>query len=254
MGNVQQSATNVASTVLDTIGDTINAAAGPYIPPSRVASPSERAILLELQGKLANKMRSENTADVDLLKRIWEVAIAPEIAELDGDKEFTLSSQYWRSYLGFQREEPLSDIRGGGRLAGEAILYFCKSQRGKEGFQRCLRRRRAAIEKDGPSTFNSYPLAPAIVNMVRSVGALFNICTVHGAGVDVAVAEGRLYGLLDRAGSVAFFDAVVEGMEIIDEQFEVVGGGYMAFPEVNKRSIEILTVSLNRKMQLELEK
>ena len=46
--------------------------------------------------------------------------------------EFSLSSELWRTYLGFQRSELLSDFRGGGLLSAEALVYFAKSPRGQK--------------------------------------------------------------------------------------------------------------------------
>jgi len=199
-------------------------------------------------------MRSENTDDVALLSRIWESAIAPEL--VNSTEDFSLCTQSWRSYLGFQRDEPLSDIRGGGRLAGEAILYFCESAKGQMLLQKCLTRRRAALAKsatDGTQTFNSYPLAPAIVNCVRNIGAMFNICTEYGGTVDFTMTEGDIYSLLAK-GEEGFFEAVVLSMEIIDSLFEAEGGGYMSFPSVNKRALVMLEHQLKLQALKEWEK
>jgi len=153
--------------------------------------------------------------------------------------EFSLSSELWRTYLGFQRSEPLSDFRGGGRLSAEAILYFSKSPRGKQLQAKCLRRRASAIAAAGGNsddTYDSYPLAPAIINMVRHVASLLNVCDAYGR--DTEFCAGSLYDLAKSQDS--FFECVIDGMEIIDDQFLLVNGGYMAFPEVQKRSYTVL--------------
>ena len=85
--------------------------------------------------------------------------------------------------------------------------------------------------------------------MVRHVASLLNVCDQYGRDTDFV--EGPLYALASSPAS--FFECLIDGMEIIDEQFVIVNGGYMAFPEVQKRSFGVLKEFLLLKCDSESE-
>jgi len=197
----------------------------------------------------------------EILKDIWNSTVSP------GDTdEFQISDQLWRTKLGFQSANPLTDFRGGGLLSLEVLHHFCNSSLGQKLLTTCQERRAKAIRVNddlGLPVFTSYPIAPAIIGMVRYVSFLFKICTEHGIKTKLEdIGESEMFRLLlldhDNEKNVLegdeifqssfssvgldnnFSSWVVEGMIILDQVWIEMEATYMEFPTVMTETKELL--------------
>ena len=135
-----------------------------------------------------------------------------------------------------------------------ALLNFCNSSSGVDLIKTAAKRRDLALQRQketGETSFNSYPLAPALINMTRFVCELFQLCSEHGIRKDVTKQQGEFFGLLPR-GEESFYEILISCMMILETQWEQVGGGYMNFPLVLSRTKEIVVEFLrNRVLEMD---
>ncbi len=180
--------------------------------PTRLPADSEIRILSQLQSSMQKKMSKDDT-EIRVLEKIWKAAIAPS----NPDIEFTLKSEKWREHLGFQRDEPLSDFRGGGELSAQCLLYIVTSDAGKEVMKKADRRREKAIKELNDDEYASYPFAPAIINLTRFVASLYNVCNEHGQIVPFTELSSPYYSTLKN--TTDFYHAVMLALIALDDQW-----------------------------------
>lgn len=87
-------------------------------------------------------------------------------------QQYVRKGDIWKE-LGFQNHDPVSDIRGGGILCLDNMLYFLKVHR---HVAQAMIRKRAK----GWDTYETYPWAPASINLTRLVASEFGICGPGG--------------------------------------------------------------------------
>jgi len=203
----------------------------PYVPSNKPTS-NELELLNELHHHLQEQVDEER--DRNLFQKLWNAVGAG----VSGD-EMQYDSEQWREKLGFQRSNCLSDIRGGGRLAVLALRYLATSSRGKTLLAKAQGRRERVLregnERQQNDSFDSYPFAPAVINVVRLLAERFNIVGPHGLPPKIPLADNPSSNYPALRTTDDFFTLVIDIMYVVDDQFEIVGGGYMAFPEVMAR-------------------
>lgn len=90
------------------------------------------------------------------------------------NQQYVRKGDIWKE-LGFQNHDPASDIRGGGILCLENMLFFMRQHR--HAAQSMIKRRATGWE-----TYQTFPWAPASINLTRLVAAEFFICGPGPAG------------------------------------------------------------------------
>ncbi|GMI43179.1 hypothetical protein TrCOL_g9763 [Triparma columacea] len=213
----------------------------PYVP-SEVPTQNQLNVLRELQKQLASKPAPDCQEDIALFRDLWEAA--------GGESgEFVLESDFWKDRFGFQSQKPLSDVRGGGRLSLLALQYLSKNPRGRQLLDKAQRRRDAAVTADLASRndeFQSYPFAPALINVVRMIAERLQVVGPHGLPAPpLETSSSPNYHSIRNIED--FYDIVVDVMYLVDQQFERVGAGYMGFPEVMKSVDESLNSLLRQR-------
>ena len=102
-----------------TIGDNINTTISSLNIERRAATGNEIQIIKLHQRRIQERYDSNNKDHVASLQRIWK------LANFEG--EFSQKNEQWR-LIGFQGDDPISDLRGGGMLALDSILYHIENK------------------------------------------------------------------------------------------------------------------------------
>jgi len=148
-------------------------------PPSYPTS-IESACLQHIQNSGTTKFDRNSERHMALLQKLWDCWYSFDDDEV-GDQAhrrhpppLEMPSKLWRS-IGFQHEDPISDVRGGAELSITNLAYFAESYPATLlGIRRAKKRRYREIQRaDGIPP--SYPIAPAGINITRLLTEIFNI-------------------------------------------------------------------------------
>lgn len=155
--------------------------------------------------------------------------------------DFSLRSPLWKR-MGFQREDPVSDVRGGGELSLHCLLFFstrytelCQSMC---DHQRCVRRT-SGMEK-------GYPWAAAGINVTRMVAECFNLMGPMGSKGKYATSARQCWDLLCQEADIvqSFAELFCVAFQLVDQHFNAIGAGYMQFNQVLVHCKEKLMAAL----------
>ena len=149
----------------------------------------------------------------ELLRDLWvrlSMAVLPDGAASVPGVEGELRNSYARvsdkwCVFGFQREDPVSDIRGGGVLCVRLLVYFL-TQHESVAAKTLLKQKaemhsRASIEDMGVS--KCYPWAAAGINMTRMLAVAFELVGPAGnRNGSIAAAKKNYWGLVDEFSEV----------------------------------------------------
>ena len=239
------------------MGQILETLAGPD--EARLPTAQELRLLQSIQISLQTAVISPPSSEaLTLLVPIWTYLDSSSLPFPSPD----LFSTTWRRF-GFQSDDPIRDIRGGGLLSLSFLHYMVKS--GGPVVERCRQRRDLALQRDAekPKTtasdavvgkFNSYPFACACIGMVRFVSSLLNVCSPFGGAKSPASETGVYYNLLvlDDAeaeaaeaagedGKQGFFKLCCLGVEILEDTWEEMKADcYMMFPAVQTKAQETI--------------
>ncbi|GMI54871.1 hypothetical protein TeGR_g840, partial [Tetraparma gracilis] len=212
------------------------------MPASSLPTASQLSLLKRLNSEL-NTPCTDCQDDLLLLRQVWETVVSP--AEFPSP-DFSIPSPLWSDHLGFQSPNPISDIRGGGRLSARCLLHFVRSDMGRSIVAKARKRRDEAVEELGnegrPDSFASYPLAPALINMTRFIAHILGVAGEHGQPVDVSKKRSPFYSLLKSERDFAV--AVTGAMHVLDSEWERCNATYMDFPFVIERAKNITETML----------
>eukprot|EP00608_Synchroma_pusillum_P006231 CAMPEP_0198430434 /NCGR_PEP_ID=MMETSP1452-20131203/13475_1 /TAXON_ID=1181717 /ORGANISM="Synchroma pusillum, Strain CCMP3072" /LENGTH=266 /DNA_ID=CAMNT_0044150873 /DNA_START=51 /DNA_END=848 /DNA_ORIENTATION=- len=140
---------------------------------ARGPTESEAALARELQALLATRFDLSDPEHEALLHRLWRAAasVLPEVAA----EEYTHPSTVWK-FIGFQSENPESDLsRGGGVLALHCLIYvFEKHGEVVRPWHTLVRERR----KD--DVMLSYPFAASSISVTIAVLRLLGLVGLAG--------------------------------------------------------------------------
>jgi hypothetical protein len=152
-----------------------------------------------------------------MLSAIWN--------EFYPQEDFCEISVLWKG-CGFQREDPVSDVRGGGELSLSNLLYLLRNYSGlctNMAERQRSKRHATAMEK-------GYPFAAACINTTRMLAQVFHIIKPSGASGDYATTAQVFWQMLDEPD--AFNKLFVVAFVLLDSEFVGRDASYMEFNEV----------------------
>ena len=182
---------------------------------ARGPTPVETVKLEELRSWLGAEFSEEHEG---LLERLWcgcHRALGEE------PPKFERFDWKWTSF-GFQREDPISDLRGGGVLALRNLVYFLETQ---PSFAAAILVSRRAKDVHVPGF---YPFAAAGINVTRLVADFLN----------------EYWPLL--LGDDSFHKAYAVAFRLVDRIFDKRNATYMQFNGVLKEAKDILRKALEK--------
>mmetsp|Transcript_6163 Transcript_6163/g.10076 ORF Transcript_6163/g.10076 Transcript_6163/m.10076 type:complete len:308 (+) Transcript_6163:122-1045(+) len=145
-------------------------------------------------------------------------------------QQYVRKGDIWKD-LGFQNHDPASDIRGGGILCLENMLFFIHQHR--HAAQSMIKKRAT-----GWDTYETFPWAPASINITRLVAAEFFICGPGPAGSqamaskkpkDSFPAKSSFHMLLEEDG---FGRIYVLAFLLLDKFWDEKNATYMEFNSI----------------------
>jgi hypothetical protein len=176
--------------------------------------------IFKLQEKISQPFTWEtNEAELRKLHRLFNIGIFERIGI------------GWCS-VGFQQEDPISDIRGGGCLAITNMIYFISEY---PHIALPMNTRRSAERSNG----KNYPWAAVSISVTRMLAGIFHVIDiVVGRPIKrEAIPAGSCYHLLIEAD--AFNRLYVLAFILLDYQFSLLHATYMEFPIVLQKTKEI---------------
>lgn len=126
----------------------------------------------------------------------------------------------WK-HIGFQREDPVSDLRGGGFLALSNILYMVEKEQALALSM--------ITKRSGREMGINYPWATAGVNITRMVAILFEVIQPHGVPV-TSLTKKTYWHLIEE--EEAFNRLFICGFVLLDATYDELEARYMDFPKV----------------------
>eukprot|EP01043_Picozoa_sp_COSAG02_P031288 COSAG02_NODE_2034_length_10056_cov_5.336748_6_plen_773_part_00 len=189
---------------------------------SRLPNPSESAVRTELLGALpadvggtGPEFDSAHPADAALLQRCWAGFGSPVA-------EFVVKGDKWKDF-GFQRDDPVSDLRACGRLALLQLVYFL------EHHPQTARGMCAAQVQDDDIT-NAYPWATASVAITRMLCMFMDLVEPFGIVSRWEACKKKSWHFMSSINT--FHEVYCIMFECLDKEFKQTGGTYMTFPTV----------------------
>ena len=151
----------------------------------------------------------------ELMRIFYSLAISPD------ESQYRPQDPCWK-LIGFQNEDPVSDIRGGGILSLRCLIYFFE--------------KRSAIAKDMINRRSdrtdgaNYPIAAAGINVCRMLAILFEAIKPTGQSKGIEHSHKLYWHILNEESS--FYRLFVIAFRILDDQFDELTATYMDFPNV----------------------
>jgi hypothetical protein len=153
-------------------------------------------------------------------------------------EEYAETSVMWKG-CGFQREDPVSDVRGGGELALRNFLYLLQNH--GELCNRMSQRQRN--KRHETNMEKGYPFAAASINITRMCAQILHIIKTSGASGDFSISEQSFWSIINEPE--AFNKLFVIAFVLLDSEFVHVDASYMEFNNV----LESCKVKLVRALQ-----
>lgn len=225
---------------------------------SRVPTADELSTVLDILADLSTPFEEE--VHDNLLMSVW-------IGSGYQEQDFVRTGEQWRK-IGCQRDDPVSDIRGGGILALQLISHFLNNYPSARRSQqiRSVRSIEASNQPNGsfdkPNSSShsrngslsgssgtieglNYPWFAAGVNITRVIAKLFNMVGPGGGPMNVAGAREKLavislpywHVMRDRETVAALF---CYAFELLDSRWDIEKATYLDFPGVLARTEEYL--------------
>mmetsp|Transcript_103467 Transcript_103467/g.297256 ORF Transcript_103467/g.297256 Transcript_103467/m.297256 type:complete len:269 (+) Transcript_103467:103-909(+) len=179
-------------------------------PPSR----REAMVLRGLQTSLTTHFDEE--VHHGHLERIWELVFRDESGHAP---PFQRYSRAWCA-IGFQQRDPSADIRGGGELSLDFILYLLEQQRPL--VERILRAHKRRTLQRGQ--YANYPFACAAIGITRKLAEVFQIVQPHlGPTDEYEVALKHFYPCVQSKQT--FMELACATFSLLDHKVGVCAGG-----------------------------
>ena len=189
--------------------------------PPRFPSEVEQEVLSTLQRQSARLVTTDDEKSVALLQRLW-------VGFYGADEPFNVFSKGWKE-MGFQHPlDATSDIRGGGMLSLQALVFIV--ERHPELVSRMLSRRRDRSVKRGP--YSNYPWACAGITLTRKLCEMLQV-VVPLSGKPTSAYVSSLSTFWHVAGSAeAFMELFVWTFACLERTWEDSSASYMDFGKV----------------------
>lgn len=153
---------------------------------------------------------------------------------------FAAVSENWRT-VGFQGNDPITDLRGAGSLGLKQLAYFVTHYPDRSV---AVRMRRLNSTSRSRSPEHAYPWGAVGINVTRAVCELFQILSPYGAPGGFASAREGYWAVLRDEN---FVDELYCAMfEYVDTQHEARGLGYMDFPMLLEEAKNTVRTELTR--------
>lgn len=192
--------------------------------------PDEKAlkIIAILKGKLStNYSAGEHEW---LLRDVYKLGNLCVRSGVDFERE---STGY--KYLGFQREDPISDLRGGGILSLENIHFMMSSQ--NELAMAMIQRRK------NRELGANFPWAAGGVNVTRMLATIFEVVQASGAST-VNYTKKTYWSMLEEENG--FARLYVCAFKLLDSVYDEENADYMMFSMVVTKTKERFEDMLHR--------
>lgn len=154
------------------------------------------------------------------------------------EQEFVRQGECWED-IGFQRDDPVSDIRGGGILSLVNMIYFLEHY--NEAAQGMIERSRNRT--DG----KYYPWAAAGINLTKLLAVHFEVVLKSGSTTGINHSLSTKWMLLPNVNS--FHRLYCSLFCLLDSVYQEMDAGYMDFPRVlevtKKRFEKVLSRAIN---------
>lgn len=180
-------------------------------------TPEQEQRLHLLHQRIGVRYNREDPSHQDTLRLLWGYAYPGEACT-------SLVDERWTD-MGWQQRDPSSDIRGGGLIALENLIYL--AQRDSELFQK-LRHK-----TEGERAQSEYPFAVAGVNLTFMLADVLELRRKDGELP--AKAAGRAFVGLLEDHSDAFELVYCLVFEVLDRVWLEMRAEYMDFPAVLQR-------------------
>jgi len=219
----------------------------------RPPSEREQAVLQANQDLLTQPFSLDKPHHEEMLRELWGRLNCAKIPEgspgfLDPTTTFKPVDEAWTEF-GFQQKDPVSDIRGGGVLSIQLLLYFLVQHRATAEAmmmqQRSQIASRDAIALTGVS--RAYPFAAAGINVTRVVAQVFGLVGEAGNKTMFADEKKTFWTLADEFNEVycvvfRLMDRVWTEMDADYMMFKQVSGGgvsHVCAPSVRNASLNL---------------
>jgi len=199
--------------------------------PLRAPSSEEVAVLGQLVEKASTKFDPDtNPTQMAMLQEMWST-FHDNIHGASGP--FLRSGKDWCK-IGFQSEDPVSDVRGGGQLAVEQLLYFMKEFPSTAiGMAEC--------RNDG-DTEQYMPWATAGINVTAMLLEIFGAME-HGLKRDFTAHQHAFFHF--AATEVDFHRLYVVAFEELDTTWDKEHGTYLSFHHIEETVKNHMLKALN---------
>jgi len=191
----------------------------------RQPSDEEYKILLQLQTSISN-------LDINVLEnKLKELHNMCEV----GEYEPTGTS--WKT-IGFQQCNPSSDIRGGGELCIDNLIYFMK-------YNPIVAKQMMKRRSDRGEGGKNYPWAAVSISVSRLVASLFSIIDpIRGKTINRDVMHTISYYnlILEKDGFNRLYE---QAFLMLDNEYDLIHATYMEFPialENTKKKFQAIVV------------
>ncbi len=200
---------------------------------ARAANASERLVQTAVANSLprdvggsGSDVDSSTEQDEALLRRLW--------AGFGATDEFAVKGERWKDF-GFQRDDPVSDLRACGRLALLQLVYFVEHYP-----VTALTMCQTQIALDFTT---AYPWATASVSVTRMLCMLMDLIQPFGVVAERRLARRNYWHLMETTET--FHEVYCIMFECLDNEFKETGGTYMTFPVVLASMREKFAAVLN---------
>mmetsp|Transcript_25804 Transcript_25804/g.60311 ORF Transcript_25804/g.60311 Transcript_25804/m.60311 type:complete len:223 (+) Transcript_25804:399-1067(+) len=150
------------------------------------------------------------------LERIWELVFRDESGHAPAFQRYSIA---WCA-IGFQQRDPSADVRGGGELSLDFMLYLLEQQRPL--VERILRAHKRRTLQRGQ--YANYPFACAAIGITRKLAEVFQIVQPHlGPTDEYEVALKHFYPCVQSKQT--FMELACATFSLLDHKVGVCAGG-----------------------------
>lgn len=169
----------------------------------------------------------EESTHEPLLRRLWSCTLGAPPLNGEAGTPYKRRSQHWCE-LGFQQKDPASDVRGGGALCLEALIWLAEQQ--PEVLLYLLEARQRREVERGP--YSSFPIACAGIAIVRRLCEFFQ-AVAPGTGRPNLQVEHTMSSTWHLVGSRRhFMELFTAAFLHLDHVWNRSGASYMQFNQV----------------------
>jgi len=207
--------------------------------PARLPSPSEARSLVYLRSAVTRAY--EDQSHGIFLRRLWSATLGLSVVDNSTIEEvpFQRYSRRWCD-LGFQQQDPASDVRGGGALCLEAFCHL--AERHPRILLYLLDAQNLRTKERGP--YASYPIACTVIAIVRQLCEFFHV-VAPGTGrpnFQIEHTQASTWHLV--RSQKQFFDLFIASFLHFDQAWDRNRASYMEFNAVFRRAMTDFFIAL----------